>query len=60
MLLAAIEPIIDPTIIPGAHFLIILKSTFLSKICDLIDEMEVKIIMPRDVAIETCIITSLE
>ena len=56
--LAENEPTIDPIIIPIAHFFTIIKFVFFSLICDLIDEIDVKQITPRDDATATCITIS--
>ena len=56
--LAAIEPTIDPIIIPTAHFFTIIKFVFLSLTWDLIEEIEVKQITPREDATATCITIS--
>ena len=45
----------EPITIPGTHLLSIDRLTFLSFKCDLIEEMEVKQIIPSDDAIATCI-----
>ena len=57
--LAKKEPNIEPVIIPRYHFFIMLKSTFLSLICDLTDEIEVKKIIPREEATAICIMTDI-
>ncbi len=56
--LAESEPKTDPKTIPGAHFLTIFKFVFFNFICDLIDEIDVKHITPREEATATCITTS--
>ena len=56
--LAAIEPTIDPIIIPIAHFFTIIKFVFLSLTCDLMEEIEVKQITPREDATATCMTIS--
>ena len=56
--LAASEPSIDPIIIPIAHFFTIIKFVFLSLICDLMEEIEVKQITPSEDATATCITIS--
>ena len=56
--LAAIEPTIDPIIIPIAHFFTIIKFVFLSLTWDLMEEIEVKQITPREDATATCITIS--
>ena len=56
--LAAIEPTIDPIIIPIAHFFTIIKFVFLRLIWDLIEEIEVKQITPREDATATCMTIS--
>ena len=56
--LAAIEPRIDPIIIPIAHFFTIIKFVFLSLKWDLMEEIEVKQITPREDATATCITIS--
>ena len=45
----------EPSIIPGTHLLSIEMFTFPSFKCDLIEEIEVKQIIPSDEAIATCI-----
>ena len=45
----------EPIIIPGTHLLSIDLLTFPSFKCDLIEEIEVKQIIPSDDAIATCI-----
>ena len=56
--LADSEPRIDPIIIPIAHFLTIFKFVFFSFKCDLIDEIDVKHIVPSEEATATCITIS--
>ena len=56
--LAEIEPKTDPITIPRAHFFTIFKLVFFNFICDLIDEIDVKHITPREEATATCITTS--
>jgi len=56
--LAASEPTIDPIIIPIAHFFTIIKFVFLSLTWDLIEEIEVKQITPREDATATCMTIS--
>ena len=57
--LAAIEPAIDPVIIPIAHFFTIINFVFLSLTWDLMEEIEVKQITPRDDATATCMTISV-
>ena len=56
--LAESEPKIDPKTIPNAHFLTIFKFVFFNFKCDLMDEIEVKHITPREEATARCITTS--
>ncbi len=56
--LAESEPKIDPKTIPKAHFFTILKFVFFNFKCDLIDEIEVKHITPREEATAICITNS--
>ena len=56
--LATIDPTIDPIIIPTAHFFTIIKFVFLSLTWDLMEEIEVKQITPREDATATCITIS--
>ena len=56
--LAESEPKIDPKTIPRDHFLTIFKFVFFNFKCDLIDDIEVKQITPREEAIAACITTS--
>ena len=57
--LAEIDPKIDPKTIPKDHFFTIFKLVFFNFKCDLIDEMDVKHITPREEATATCITISL-
>jgi len=56
--LAESAPKIDPTTIPRAHFFTIFKFVFFNFKCDLIDEIDVKHITPKEEATDTCITTS--
>ena len=56
--LATIDPTIDPIIIPTAHFFTIIKFVFLSLTWDLMEEIEVKQITPREDATATCMTIS--
>ena len=56
--LAESAPKIDPKTIPKAHFFTIFKFVFFNFRCDLIDEIDVKHITPRDEATAKCITTS--
>ena len=58
--LAESDPKIEPETIPYAHFLTIFRSVFFNLKCDLIDEIDVKHITPREEATATCITTSEE
>ena len=56
--LAESAPKIDPKTIPKAHFFTMFKFVFFNFRCDLIDEIDVKHITPRDEATAKCITTS--
>ena len=56
--LARIDTTIDPIIIPTAHFFTIIKFVFLSLTWDLMEEIEVKQITPREDATATCMTIS--
>ena len=56
--LAESDPKIEPKTIPKAHFFTIFRFVFFNFKCDLIDEIDVKHITPREEAIATCITTS--
>ena len=60
ILLANKEPIKEPAIIPNIHFFTISIFTLPSFRCDLIEEIDVKHIIPNEEAIETCITISFE
>ena len=58
MKLAESAPKIDPKTIPKAHFFTMFRFVFFNFRCDLIDEIDVKHITPRDEATAKCITTS--
>ena len=60
ILLANKDPAMEPKIIPGAHFLTIVKFVLPNLIWDLIDDKDVKQIIPNDDATATCIAISIE